>query len=37
VLVLLTTDWRRIHGHANLVADAVEALAPGDYVELAIP
>ena len=37
VLVLQTTDWRLISQYTSYVATAVEALAPGAYVELAFP
>lgn len=37
VVVLWTTDWRAIRDHTQLIADAVEALASGAYVELSIP
>jgi len=37
ILVLSTTNWRRIRPHAGLVADAVNALSSGQYVELSIP
>lgn len=34
ILVLPTTDWRRIRRHTDVVARAVEALQPSAYVEL---
>ena len=34
ILVLLTTDWRRIRQDADSVVKAVAVLSPGDYVEL---
>ncbi len=34
LLVLTTTDWRRIRKDADRVADAVSGLSPGNYVEL---
>ena len=37
ILVLPTTDWRRIRNHTGLVVQAVERLNPGDYVELSFP
>lgn len=37
ILVLSTTDWRRIRLHVDLVTEAVEALTPGAYVELSLP
>ena len=37
VLVLMTTDWRRIRQHIDHVVTAVERLTPGDYVELSFP
>lgn len=37
ILVLPTTDWRRIRNHTDLVAQAVERLNPGAYVELSFP
>jgi hypothetical protein len=37
ILVLSTTDWRRIRRHTTLVAEALAALSPGAYVELSIP
>lgn len=37
ILVLPTTDWRRIRNHADLVAQAIERLTPGAYVELSFP
>lgn len=36
VLVLSTTDWRRIRGKTDLVVRALESMSPGAYVELAI-
>ena len=37
ILVLLTTDWRRIRAGADAVVQAVSVLSPGDYVELPFP
>lgn len=37
VLVLSTTDWRRIRAHAGLVLAALGELQPGGYRELLIP
>ena len=34
VLVLTTTDWRRIRAEIHRVVEAVESLRPGAYVEL---
>jgi hypothetical protein len=34
ILVLPTTSWPEIQRHANQVAAAVNALKPGDFVEL---
>lgn len=34
VLVLTTTDWRRIRSEVNRVVTAVDGLRPGSYVEL---
>ena len=34
ILVLLTTDWRRIRQDADSVVKAVSMLSPGDYIEL---
>lgn len=34
ILVLTTTDWRRIRAETERVAKAVDALRPGAYVEL---
>jgi hypothetical protein len=34
ILVLPTTSWPEIQKHTNKVADAVNALKPGDFVEL---
>jgi hypothetical protein len=34
ILVLPTTSWPQIFKHAGLVSDAVNALKPGDFVEL---
>jgi hypothetical protein len=34
ILVLPTTSWPRIQAHADEVAAAVNALRPGDFVEL---
>jgi len=36
ILVLLTTDWRRIRQDADSVLQAVASLSSGDYVELPI-
>lgn len=37
ILVLSTTDWRRIRQHLNLVTEAVDAIAAGAYIELSVP
>jgi predicted nuclease of predicted toxin-antitoxin system len=37
ILVLSTTDWRRIRLHTDQVVLAVESMKPGTYVGLAIP
>ena len=34
ILVLPTTSWPEIQRHTNKVVDAVNALKPGDFVEL---
>lgn len=34
ILVLATTDWRRIRSETERVAEAVDALSPGAYLEL---
>ena len=34
ILVLPTTSWPEIQKHTNKVADSVNALKPGDFVEL---
>jgi hypothetical protein len=37
IVVLSTTDWRRIRQHAELVVEAVGKAVPGAYVEVAVP
>jgi hypothetical protein len=37
IIVLSTTDWRRIKTHARLVGAAVDALSASAYVEVQIP
>lgn len=37
IVVLSTTDWRRIRAHTDMVLRTIEALAPGAYIELSIP
>ncbi len=37
ILVLPTTDWRRIQNHIDIIAKAIDALTPGAYVELSFP
>jgi hypothetical protein len=34
ILVLPTTSWPRIQGHIEQIVTAVDALSPGDFVEL---
>jgi hypothetical protein len=34
ILVLPTTSWPEIQNHMNKVVDAVNALKPGDFIEL---
>ena len=34
ILVLPTTSWPEIQKHVNKVADSVNALKPGDFIEL---
>jgi hypothetical protein len=34
ILVLPTTSWPEIQKHTSQVADSVDALKPGDFVEL---
>jgi hypothetical protein len=34
ILVLPTTSWPEIQKHLGLVSDAVNALKPGDFIEL---
>ena len=34
ILVLPTTSWLKIQKHTNKVADSMNALKPGDFVEL---
>ena len=34
ILVLPTTSWPEIQKHTDKVADAVNALKPGDFIEL---
>jgi hypothetical protein len=34
ILVLPTTSWPKIQKHAQQVADRVNALKPGDFIEL---
>ena len=34
ILVLPTTSWPEIQKHARKVADSVNALKPGDFIEL---
>lgn len=37
VLVLMTTDWRTIRRHVDVVAAAIGALREGEYRELQFP
>lgn len=37
ILVLSTTDWRRIGRHAGVVVAALEAVAIGDITDIVIP
>lgn len=37
ILVLPTTDWRRIQRHVDIVTKGIEALTPGAYIELSFP
>jgi len=37
ILVLSTTNWRRIRQHGALVLQAVEAIGGAQFVELSIP
>ncbi|MBC7770708.1 MAG: hypothetical protein H7124_18140 [Phycisphaerales bacterium] len=37
VVVLDTTNWPRIQPNAHLVANALEGIAPGAFVEVSIP
>jgi hypothetical protein len=34
ILVLPTTSWPEIQKHTSKIADAVNALKPGDFIEL---
>lgn len=37
IFVLPTTDWGRLRQHSDLVAEAVDAIAAGAYVEFLLP
>ena len=37
IVVLMTTDWRRIRTHTDVVVAAIASLRPSGYVEVAIP
>ena len=37
IVVLPTTDWRRIRNHTDVVVQALASLTPGAYVELTFP
>jgi predicted nuclease of predicted toxin-antitoxin system len=37
ILVLMTTDWRTIRSHVDLIVAAVRALQPNKYRELNFP
>jgi hypothetical protein len=34
ILVLPTTSWPEIQKHTNKIADSINALKPGDFIEL---
>ena len=36
IMVLLSTSWPRIRAQLNDIADALDRIRPGDYVEIAI-
>lgn len=37
ILVLPTTDWRRIRDNIAVVANGIESLTPGAFLELSFP
>ena len=37
IVVLSTTNWKRIRQHADLVTEAIANISAGGYVELSIP
>lgn len=37
ILVLLNTDWRLIRQNVSAIVEAVDAMVPGAYAEVAIP
>lgn len=37
IVVLSTTNWKRIRAHTELVVHAVDGISAGDYIELSIP
>lgn len=37
IVVISTTNWRRIRPHAQLVADALEGVGAGAFLEVMIP
>lgn len=37
IAVLMSTDWRLIKLHIQYIAEAIEALAPGEYLEIPMP
>lgn len=37
IVVLPTTDWRKIRMRTEVVAQALDALSPGAYVEISFP
>jgi len=37
ILVLPFASWRRLRAHAGLIAIAIDALKPSDYVEIMLP
>ena len=37
IIVLSTTNWRRIKLHIQLVAEALARAAPGAFIEVSIP
>jgi hypothetical protein len=37
IVVISTTDWRRLRQHTHIVASALDGIAPGVFVEAPIP